>query len=106
MNHTNKLMAAAYSLAKSKLEKETGKKLTKRAEILEAVELATGRKADGDAYNLLITYGRVVHNDDRVKKDKAYTLDIAMQQAKRKAEYQPKMISMNSNIKFWSNDNG
>lgn len=99
-------MAAAYILAKSKLEKETGKKFTKRSEILKAVELATGRTADGDEYNLLLTYGRVVHNDDRVKKDKAYILDIAMQQAKRKAEYQPKLMSMNSNIKFWSNENG
>lgn len=106
MQKNNKLIAQAYVLAKTKIYSETGKKLTKRSEILEAVEIATGRKANGDPYSLLLNYGRIVHNDDKVKKDKPYSFDTAMKLAKKKAEFQPKLISMNSKVKFWSNDNG
>jgi hypothetical protein len=35
---------------------------------------------------------------------KRYKLDRAMRLAQMRAEVQPKLISMTSNIKFWNND--
>ena len=35
---------------------------------------------------------------------KRYKLDRAMKLAQMRAEVQPKLISMTSNIKFWNND--
>lgn len=102
----NKFMVTVYNLAKSRLLIEHGLKLNKRADILQAVEKITNSKSNGDDYNFLLNYGRIVHNDDKVKKDKPYSFDTAMKLAKKKAEFQPKLISMNSSVKFWSNDNG
>lgn len=41
---------------------------------------------------------------DRKYNVKRYKLDRAMRLAQMRAEVQPKLISMTSNIKFWNND--
>ena len=41
---------------------------------------------------------------DRKYNVKRYKLDRAMKLAQMRAEVQPKLISMTSNIKFWNND--
>lgn len=105
MTTNKKVIAGAFNLAKERIFKETGKKIIKHTEIIAYVEDATGKLAGDDPVDLLLLYGRVAHNSSRVYSTKQYTMNTAMQQAQKKAEYQPKMISMNSNVRTWSNNN-
>ena len=102
---TKKELASVYMLAKERILKDTGIKANTHAIILAKIEELTGKAPTHDLYAYLLAYGRVDAPEQPMYSTRQYKPDIAMQQAKRKAQSHPTMISMNSNVKFWSNSN-
>jgi uncharacterized protein YccT (UPF0319 family) len=100
---TSRDLASAYQLARDRIFKETGQTIYKRADILKAVESATGMPAPEDVREYLLEYARQKQSNAASTR-RAYTPDRSMTIAAKRAASHPELMSMNSNIKFWNND--
>jgi len=101
---SKKELATAYILARDKLARETGHRLFQHKQIIAMIEQLTGTKAGKDLYGYLLAYGRNAAPAQSKRHARTYGLDQAMRIAQARASVQPELISMNSNIKYWSND--
>lgn len=97
-------LADAYQLARDRLLKETGQSIYKRVNILKAVEMQTGIPLTGDAREYLLAYSRYTQPiSNRERRD--YKPDRSMTIAAKRAAIQPGLMSMNSNVRYWNNEN-
>lgn len=101
-----KEMATAYILARDKLAREAGHRVFQHKQIIAMIEEITGTKAGKDLYNYLLNYGRNAAPEQSTKARKEYKPDHAMRRAYERAKHHPEMISMNSNIKYWNDNDG
>jgi predicted solute-binding protein len=101
---TSRQLADAYQLARNRLIKETGKSIYKRANILKAVEEHTGIPLNQDVREYLLAYARYTKPEISGAR-RAYTPDRSMTIAAKRAAIQPELMSMNSNVKYWNNEN-
>lgn len=97
-------LADAYQLARNRLLKETGQSIYKRVKILRAVEQHTGIPVNQDVREYLLAYARYTKPESSGAR-RAYTLDKSMTIAAKRAATQPTLMSMNSNVKYWNNEN-
>jgi len=100
---TSRDLASAYQLARDRILRDTGQTIYKRADILKAVESATGTPAPEDVREYLLGYARHTPSTTTTTR-RAYTPDRSMTIAAKRAASHPELVSMNSNIKFWNND--
>jgi hypothetical protein len=100
---TSRDLASAYQLARDRLLKETGQTIYKRADILKAVESATGMPATDNVREYLLGYARHTQPTPNPTR-RSYTPDRSMTIAAKRAASHPELVSMNSNIKFWNNE--
>jgi len=100
---TSRDLASAYQLARDRILRDTGQTIYKRADILKAVESATGMPAPEDVREYLLGYARHTQPTAETTR-RSYTPDRSMTIAAKRAASHPELVSMNSNIKFWNND--
>ena len=100
---TSRDLASAYQLARDRILRDTGQTIYKRADILKAVEVATGMPVTDNVREYLLLYAR--HTQPTAAPTRrAYTPDRSMAIAARRSAEHPKLVSLNSNVKYWNNE--
>jgi len=101
---TSRDLASAYQLARDRIFKDTGQTIYKRADILKAVEVATGTPVSDNVREYLLAYARHTQPTTTITTRRAYTPDRSMAIAARRSAEHPKLVSLNSNVKYWNNE--
>jgi hypothetical protein len=100
---TSRDLASAYQLARDRILRDTGQTIYKRADILKAVEVATGTPVSDNVREYLLLYARHTPSTTTTTR-RAYTPDRSMAIAARRSAEHPKLVSLNSNVKYWNNE--